>query len=153
MVRERGTANGPGMKPIWKVPVKKYDLKQGFLQRRVGRLWRGAWKFYSETNFFNNFYIWICVSLRLRISNFFLTDGFPLPFVLRFFFKKSPLICRANATTEKGCGRTRSARPKLLAFRPHSRLARQKHLFYYFVSTQGSILFYLLVNSNGAGFC
>lgn len=24
------------------------------------------------------------------ISNFFLTDGFPLPFVLRFFFKKKP---------------------------------------------------------------
>lgn len=76
--------------------------------------------------------------------------------VLSFFFKKSPLICRANATMEKGCGRTRSARPKLFDFvlvMIRGYLARQKYLFYYFVSTQGSILFYLLVNSNGAGFC
>lgn len=36
--------------------------------------------------------------------------------VLSFFFKKSALICRANATTEKGCGRTRLARPKLFDF-------------------------------------
>lgn len=53
----------------------------------------GSLEILFRDEFFKKF-LYINMCIFEAISNFFLTDGFPLPFLLRFFLKNSPLIGR-----------------------------------------------------------